>query len=143
MTALPVGRAEVRRQGRRIAILAFGTLLAPCLQAGEELDATVVNMRFVKPLDEELILQLAKEHDLLVTVEENTVQGGAGSGVNEVLASHMLPQLILNYGLPDRLIQHGSQEDMLRDAGLTAEGIREFIERHLDAAGLGNPAKSA
>ena len=143
MTALPVGKAEVRRQGRRIAILAFGTLLAPCLQAGEELDATVVNMRFVKPLDEELILQLAKEHDLLVTVEENTVQGGAGSGVNEVLASHMLPQLILNYGLPDRLIQHGSQEDMLRDAGLTAEGIREFIERHLDAAGLGNPAKSA
>lgn len=143
MTALPVGKAEIRRQGRRIAILAFGTVLAPCLQAGEELDATVVNMRFVKPLDEELILQLAKDHDLLVTVEENAVQGGAGSGVNEVLASHMLPQLILNYGLPDRLIQHGSQEDMLRDAGLTAEGIREFIERHLDAAGLGNPAKSA
>jgi 1-deoxy-D-xylulose-5-phosphate synthase len=143
MTALPIGKAEVRRQGRRIAILAFGTLLTPCLQAGEELDATVVNMRFVKPLDEEMILQLARDHDLLVTVEENTIQGGAGSGVNEVLASHMVSQLILNYGLPDRLIQHGSQDDMLRDAGLTAEGIREFIERHLDTAGLGSPAKSA
>jgi 1-deoxy-D-xylulose-5-phosphate synthase len=143
MTALPLGKAEVRRHGSRIAILAFGTLLTPCLQAGEELDATVVNMRFVKPLDEEMILQLAKDHDLLVTVEENTVQGGAGSGVNEVLARHMQSQLILNYGLPDRLVQHGSQDDMLRDAGLTAEGIREFIERHLDSAGLGSPAKSA
>jgi 1-deoxy-D-xylulose-5-phosphate synthase len=143
MTALPLGKAEVRRHGSRIAILAFGTLLTPCLQAGEELDASVVNMRFVKPLDEEMILQLAKDHDLLVTVEENTVQGGAGSGVNEVLARHMQSQLILNYGLPDRLVQHGSQDDMLRDAGLTAEGIREFIERHLDSAGLGSPAKSA
>ena len=143
MTALPVGKGEVRRQGRRVAILAFGTLLAACLKAGEELDATVVNMRFVKPLDEDLIVQLAQDHDLLVTVEENAVQGGAGSAVNEFLASRMLPQLILNYGLPDRLIQHGSQDDMLRDAGLTPEGIREFITRHLDAAGLGSPAKSA
>ena len=143
MTALPVGRAEVRRKGNRIAILAFGSMVAPALEAGEALNATVVNMRFIKPLDEELILQMAKEHDLLVTVEENAVEGGAGSGVNEVLASHTLAQPVINYGLPDRLIPHGSQQDMLQDAGLTPEGIRAFIEQHLDAAGLGSPAKSA
>lgn len=143
MTALPLGKGEIRRRGRRIAILAFGTMLAPSVEAGKALDATVVNMRFVKPIDEELILQMAKEHDLLVTVEEGCIQGGAGGAVNEVLAANLVPQMIINYGLPDRLIQHGSQEDMLEDARLTPEGIRSFIEQHLDAAGLGNPAKSA
>jgi len=143
MTALPVGKAEVRRRGSRIAILAFGAMVPPAEEAGEALDATVVNMRFVKPLDEDLILQLAGEHALLVTVEENVVAGGAGSGVNELLAQHLVTTPIINYGLPDRLIQHGSQDDMRRDAGLTAEGLKAFIEEHLDDAGLGNPAKSA
>ena len=94
-------------------------MLQPALEAGDELDATVVNMRFVKPLDQELILQLADEHELLVTVEENVIQGGAGSAVNEYLASRGVAQFIVNYGLPDRLIQHGSQQDMLNDAKLT------------------------
>lgn len=143
MKALPVGKAEIRRKGKHIAVLAFGTMLTPCLEVGKELDATVVNMRFIKPLDAKLILNLANTHDLLVTVEENVVQGGAGSAVNEVLAQHGIPQLIANYGLPDRLIQHGSQEDMLRDAGMTKEGILAFIEQHRKMAGLASSAKSA
>ncbi len=134
MKAIPLGKAEVRRTGKNIAILAFGSMLAPCLEAGEILDATVVNMRFVKPIDVELILQMAGEHELLVTVEENAVQGGAGSAVNEVLAENGMVRKIGNYGLPDRLIQHGSQEDMLKDAGMTREGILAFIESR-----LGNP----
>ena len=128
MTAIPLGKGERRRQGRKIAILAFGAMLQPALEAGDELDATVVNMRFVKPLDQELILQLADEHELLVTVEENVIQGGAGSAVNEYLASRGVAQFIVNYGLPDRLIQHGSQQDMLNDAKLTKEGLLEFIQ---------------
>ena len=128
MTAIPLGKGERRRQGRKIAILAFGAMLQPALEAGDELDATVVNMRFVKPLDQELILQLADEHELLVTVEENVIQGGAGSAVNEYLASRGIAQFIVNYGLPDRLIQHGSQQDMLNDAKLTKEGLLEFIQ---------------
>ena len=143
MKALPVGKAEIRRKGKRIAILAFGTLLTPCLEAGKELDATVVNMRFIKPIDEELILEMARTYDLLVTVEENVVQGGAGSAVNEVLAHHAIPHFIANYGLPDRLIQHGSQDDMLEDAGLTKEGIQTFIEQHMQMAGLASSVKSA
>jgi 1-deoxy-D-xylulose-5-phosphate synthase len=143
MEALPVGKAEIRRKGKHIAILAFGTVLAPCLEAGKELDATVVNMRFVKPIDEELILEMARAHDLLVTVEENVVQGGAGSAVNEVLAKHAVAQLAANYGLPDRLIQHGSQDDMLKDAGLTGEGILAFIQEQMQVAGLATSAKSA
>ncbi len=130
MTAIPLGKGERRRQGRKIAILAFGAMLQPALEAGDELDATVVNMRFVKPLDQELILQLADEHELLVTVEENVIQGGAGSAVNEYLASRGIAQFIVNYGLPDRLIQHGSQQDMLNDAKLTKEGLLEFIQQY-------------
>ena len=143
MQALPLGKAEIRRRGKHIAILAFGTLLTPCLEAGKDLDATVVNMRFIKPLDEALILELAGTHDLLVTVEENVIQGGAGSAVNEVLAQNAVPQLIANYGLPDRLIQHGSQDDMLRDAGLTKEGILAFIQQQMQMAGLSTSAKTA
>ena len=127
MTALPLGKGEVRLQGEKIAILAYGTTLKIALEAGEELGATVANMRFVKPLDGELAESLAASHDLLVTVEENVVQGGAGSAVNEYLASRGITQRILNYGLPDRLLQHGSQQDMLEDAKLTREGLLEFI----------------
>jgi len=130
MTALPVGQAEVRREGKQLAILAFGTMLAPALAVAAELDATVVNMRFVKPLDSDLILQMAANHDLLVTVEENVIQGGAGSAVSECLAEHGLPQAIIHYGLPDRLLQHGSRDDMLEDAGLTAAGLLDFIQQY-------------
>ena len=128
MTALPVGKAELRRSGKGIAILAFGTMLAPTLAVADELDATVVNMRFIKPLDEELVLQMASAHDLLVTVEESVVQGGAGSAVSECLSAHGVTVPVLHYGLPDRMIQHGSREEMLVDAGLTREGLLDFIQ---------------
>ncbi|MGH8509025.1 MAG: 1-deoxy-D-xylulose-5-phosphate synthase [Gammaproteobacteria bacterium] len=134
MTTLPIGKAEIKRSGKRIALLAFGTMVAPALEAGEDLKATVVNMRFVKPLDEELRLQLAETHELLVTVEENVVAGGAGAGVAEMLANQGRHTPIAHYGLPDRLIQHGTREEMLADAGLTKEGLLEFIRRH--ASGL-------
>ena len=130
MIALEIGKAEIRRHGKQIAILAFGSMVEPSMKAGVELDATVVNMRYIKPIDKEMILQLAGKYHLLVSVEENAVLGGAGSAVNEVLAEHKIPQAIINHGLPDRLIQHGSQQDMLEDAGLTKEGILAFIRQH-------------
>ena len=123
MQALPVGRADVRRHGKGIAILAFGPMLEYGLEAAEQLDATVVNMRFVKPLDEEMILEMASTHERLVTVEENALAGGAGSGVNEVLLAHGAHARVLNHALPDRFIDQGSRGDMLRDAGLDTEGI--------------------
>jgi 1-deoxy-D-xylulose-5-phosphate synthase len=143
MTALPIGKSETRRKGRRVAILAFGAMLTPALEAGEKLDATVVNMRFVKPIDEEGILGLATEHDLFVTVEENVTQGGAGSAVNEVLAARGVRQPVLNYGIPDRLIQHGEREDMLEDAELTADHILRFIQRHMSLLGITETARRA
>ncbi len=128
MTALPLGKGEVRRLGEKIALLAFGNVLKTALEVGEELGATVANMRFVKPLDEELVAELAASHDLLVTVEENVIQGGAGSAVNECVVSLGIDQRILNYGLPDLLLQHGSQQDMLNEAKLTREGLLEYIK---------------
>ncbi len=127
MTKLPIGKGEVRYKGKNIAILAFGTMVESCERIGKELNATVVNMRFVKPIDESLILNICEEHHLIITVEENVVQGGAGSAVNEVLAAYGISQRIVNHGLPDRLIQHGTRDDMLRDAGLDYEGIHNFI----------------
>jgi 1-deoxy-D-xylulose-5-phosphate synthase len=143
MSALPIGKAQVRRRGRGIAILAFGTMVAPCEEVAENLDATLVNMRFIKPLDEEMIVEMAESHDLLVTVDENVIAGGAGSGVNEVLAAHGIPQLIANLGLPDRLLQHGSRDDMLADARLTSASIEADIRRYREKAGTDQDAKSA
>ncbi len=131
MTALPVGRGEVRRTGKKIAILAFGSMLAPALAAAEQLDATVVNMRFVKPLDSELVLQMAQEHSLLVTVEENTIQGGAGSAVAECLALHGVAVPLMLLGLPDRFIEQGDPAKMLADCGLDATGIVTSIRNKL------------
>jgi len=132
MIALPIGKAEIRRKGNGLAILAFGTMVEPCERIAEELDATIVNMRFVKPIDEMLIVEMCSEHDLIITVEENVIQGGAGAAVNEVIAAHGINQKIANYGLPDRLLQHGSREDMLRDAKLDYEGILDFITQQVD-----------
>ncbi|HVS26303.1 MAG TPA: 1-deoxy-D-xylulose-5-phosphate synthase [Burkholderiales bacterium] len=129
MTLLPVGRAELRRQGKKIALLAFGTMVAPALEIAGKFDSTVVNMRFVKPLDEEMILKLADTHDSLVTIEENVIPGGAGSGVNECLAAHGVQIPVLNIGLPDRFIEHGSREEMLADAGLDKDGIARKVEK--------------
>ena len=142
MTALPIGKAEIRSKGKRIAILAFGVVLEFAQAAADELGATVVNMRFVKPIDEELILNMAATHDLIVTVEENMVQGGAGEAVNQVLAENGVMQSIVNYGLPDRLIQHGSRDDMLNDVGMNKEGLMEFIQHHLGESGQSAKIKS-
>ena len=123
MTALPIGKAEVRRNGARVALLAFGSLLGAALSAGETLNATVVNMRFVKPLDEALLIRLARSHELFVTIEENAVAGGAGSGVGELVGQLQLPVRVLNLGLPDSYIEHGSPAQMLADCGLDVSGI--------------------
>ncbi len=127
MTTLPIGQADIRRQGKHVAILAFGSMLAPALVAGQTLNATVVNMRFIKPLDESLVLKLAGTHELLVTVEENMVLGGAGSAVNECLAARGVVADCLNLGLPDRFVEHGERAELLADCGLDADGIRLAI----------------
>ena len=127
MTALPVGQADIQRQGKHVAILAFGSMLAPALVVGQALNATVVNMRFIEPLDESLVLKLACTHELLVTVEENVVQGGAGSAVNECLAARGVVADCLNLGLPDRFVEHGERAELLAYGGLDADGIRLAI----------------
>jgi 1-deoxy-D-xylulose-5-phosphate synthase len=130
MTALPVGRAELRREGRSgLLLLAFGTMVAPCVALAERLDATLVNMRFVKPLDEELVCRLAARHDCIITLEENVVAGGAGSAVAECLAANGIERAVHHIGIPDRFIEHGSREDCLAMAGLDAAGIGRSIER--------------
>jgi 1-deoxy-D-xylulose-5-phosphate synthase len=130
MTALPVGKAEVRRDGQTVALLAFGVTLAACLQAAERLGATVVNMRFIKPLDEETVLALAAKHELLVTVEDNAIAGGAGSAVNECLMAHEALVAVINHGLPDYYLQHGAREQLLAEVGLDAAGIVRVVETH-------------
>ena len=129
LATLPVGKGEVRRQGKRVAILAFGAMLRPALEAAEALDATVANMRFVKPLDVELVRQLAASHDLIVTVEEHQVMGGAGSAVCEALAAIKVEKRVLLLGLPDRFIDHGDPAKLLASVGLDAEGIRASIAK--------------
>jgi 1-deoxy-D-xylulose-5-phosphate synthase len=131
MHALPLGRGEIRRQGRRVAFLAFGSMLRPCLRAAEALDATVANMRFLKPLDGPLTLQLATSHDLLVTVEENVVNGGAGGAVAEYLARDGRAVPMLHLGLPDHFVEHGDPGLLLEQCGLDADGILAAVRRRL------------
>ncbi|MDE9517106.1 1-deoxy-D-xylulose-5-phosphate synthase [Xenorhabdus bovienii] len=128
---LPIGKGIVRRQGERIAILNFGTLLPDALQSAEALNATVVDMRFIKPLDNQLVLEIAASHDMLVTLEENAIMGGAGSGVNELLMQTGQPVPVLNLGLPDHFIPQGTQEEIRADLGLDATGIQHAIEKYL------------
>ncbi|MBI2311978.1 MAG: 1-deoxy-D-xylulose-5-phosphate synthase [Betaproteobacteria bacterium] len=135
MRAIPVGKGEVRREGRRMALLAFGSMLKPALEAGDELDATVANMRFVKPLDEDLVLRLARGHDLLVTVEENTIQGGAGSAVLECLESRGLAVPVLQLGLPDAFLDQGDPAQLLAQCGLDKDGLVRAIRTRLAAFG--------
>ncbi len=137
LTSLPWGKAELRRStgkssavgGPRIAILAFGTLLYPALQAGEKLDATVVNMRFVKPLDVEMVLQVARTHEAIVTLEEGSVMGGAGSAVGECLAANGLALPMLQLGLPDKVLEHGDPVKLLELCGLNAAGIEQAVQQ--------------
>ena len=127
LQALPFGKAELRRQGKGVAILAFGTLLYPALEAAEQLNATVVNMRWVKPLDTTLLLQVAQEHSALVTVEEGAIMGGAGSAVGEALQAAGLLKPLLQLGLPDRFIEHGDPAKLLALLGLDAAGIAASV----------------
>jgi 1-deoxy-D-xylulose-5-phosphate synthase len=132
LVSLPIGRGELRREtncppGARIAILAFGTMVQPSLAAAGPLDATVANMRFVKPLDRALLEKLARSHDALVTVEENVVMGGAGSACAEVLAELGIEVPLLLLGLPDRFVDHGDTQQLLASVGLDAAGIERSI----------------
>ena len=129
---LPLGKAEIRRQGKDVALLAFGPLLGAALAAGETLDATVVNMRYVKPIDAAMILELAGNHSLLVSIEENAVIGGAGSEVERVLAEQGINLPILRLGLPDRFIDHGEQGQLLAELGLDKDGIVQAVTARLN-----------
>ena len=133
LEGLPFGKGEVRRQGTRIAILAFGTLLYPALKAADALGATVVNMRWVKPLDVDLLLQIAAKHEALVTLEEGAVMGGAGSAVLEALQAAGVDRPVLQLGLPDRFIEHGDPTKLLSGAGLDASGIERSIAARFGA----------
>ena len=127
MRALPVGKAELRRRGKKLAILGFGALVESARVTADALDATLVNMRFVKPLDTELLVQLAGSHAAFVTLEDNAIAGGAGSAVVEFLAASGIELPVLNLGLPDAFLEHGSREECLKMAGLDAEGIQKSV----------------
>jgi 1-deoxy-D-xylulose-5-phosphate synthase len=138
MHALAVGKGEIRRRGKKVAllskkvaILAFGSMVKPALDAAEEIDATVANMRFVKPLDDALVAELGASHDLLVTVEENVVTGGAGSAVLESLQRSRIRTTVLQLGLPDRFIDHGDPALQLASCGLNKNGIVAAIRAKL------------
>ncbi len=128
---LPIGTAEMRRSGQKVAFLVFGTLLNDVLSVAEQLDATVINMRFVKPLDVEKVINAAMQHQLLVTVEEGCVMGGAGSAVNETLHAQGKMVAVLNLGLPDKFIEHGSQAALLAQCGLSRAGILQAVQQRL------------
>jgi 1-deoxy-D-xylulose-5-phosphate synthase len=127
LETLPIGRGVQRREGRDIAILAFGSMLTPALAAADKLDASVADMRFVKPLDRDLLRRLAETHSHLVTVEENVVMGGAGAAVAEALAEMGVVRPILHLGLPDRFVEHGDPAELLRRCGLDAAGMEAAI----------------
>ena len=130
MQALPIGRAQLKREGRSgLAILAFGTMVSPAERIAERLDATLVNMRFVKPLDDELVERLAARHAAFVTIEENAVAGGAGAAVGELLAARNIQMPLLHLGIPDRFVEHGSRDDCLKMAGLDPAALEAAIER--------------
>ena len=137
---VPIGRAISRRKGHSVAILAFGSMVKPALEAAEVIDATVADMRFVKPLDQELIGDLATSHQLIVTLEENTVMGGAGSAVNEYLVQKNYSIPILNLGLPDRFLEHGKVPDMLAEVGLDSDAIATAIKQKLKACKIQSEA---
>ena len=130
LSPLEVGKAEISRHGQCIALLAFGSMLSEALAAAEEINATVVNMRFVKPLDTEMLASIAKSHQLLVTIEENVIAGGAGSAVNEFLQTEELYTPVINLGLPDRFVEHGTTSQLLSECGLDKQGILLSIAKH-------------
>ena len=136
LSSIEMGKGEIRRQGKGVAILAFGTMLAPSLQAAETLNATVANMRFIKPLDTALVAELAASHDLLVTIEEGSIMGGAGSAVTEALSVAGIVKPILQLGLPDKFIDHGDATQLLAQCGLDAAGITASVNQRLNTPEL-------
>jgi 1-deoxy-D-xylulose-5-phosphate synthase len=128
LDTLPIGKAEILRSGKHVAILAFGSRVAAALEVAGQIDATVVNMRFIKPLDTEMIVEIASGHELIVTVEENVLQGGAGAAIDKALLAHGITMQTLNLGIPDRFIGQGTQEQQLAECGLDVAGIRTAIE---------------
>jgi 1-deoxy-D-xylulose-5-phosphate synthase len=128
---LEIGKGVIRRQGQKVALLVFGVQLSEALKVGETLDASVIDMRFVKPLDEALVRELAASHELLVTIEENSVMGGAGSAVSEYLAASGILKPILHLGLPDYYVEHAKPAQMLAECGLDAPGIEAAIRQRL------------
>lgn len=140
LESIEIGKSQLVREGKKIAILAFGSLLAPAIAAAEKLNATVINMRFIKPLDEKRILAVAATHDVLVTIEENAIMGGAGSAVAECLSAHHQFPPILHLGLPDTFIDHGDHKAMLAACGLNSTGIVQSIQQFCDRITLPNPS---
>ncbi len=143
LSTLPIGKGELRLQGSRIALLAFGSTVAAAEQVGRELGLSVVNMRFIKPLDRELVLAMAAQHEGLVTIEDNVVAGGAGSGVGELLNAEGVLRPILHLGLPDSYQHHASREDLLAEAGIDAAGIRAAVLKRWPQLAAGIPPLSA
>lgn len=143
LSTLPIGKGELRLQGSRIALLAFGSTVAAAEQVGSELGLSVVNMRFIKPLDRELVLAVAAQHEGLVTIEDNVVAGGAGSGVGELLNAEGVLRPILHLGLPDSYQHHASREDLLAEAGIDAAGIRAAVLKRWPQLATGTPPLSA
>ncbi|ARQ92117.1 1-deoxy-D-xylulose-5-phosphate synthase [Stenotrophomonas maltophilia] len=143
LSTLPIGKGELRLQGSRIALLAFGSTVAAAEQVGRELGLSVVNMRFIKPLDRELVLAVAAQHEGLVTIEDNVVAGGAGSGVGELLNAEDVLRPILHLGLPDSYQHHASREDLLAEAGIDAAGIRAAVLKRWPQLAAGTPPLSA
>jgi 1-deoxy-D-xylulose-5-phosphate synthase len=136
LAPVEIGKAVVRRKGAKVAMLVFGVQLAEALQVAESLDATVVDMRFVKPLDEALVRELAASHELLVTIEENSVMAGAGAAVSEFLARENLLKPVLHLGLPDYYVEHAKPAEMLAECGLDAKGIEASVRARLEQLGL-------
>jgi len=143
LSTLPIGKAEIRAEGSRVALLAFGSTLPAAEEVARALGLTVVNMRFIKPLDRELILQLASRHEGFVTIEDNVVAGGAGSGVSELLNAEGVLMPMLHLGLPDGFQHHASREDLLSEAGIDAEGIRDAVLKRWPALHAANAPQSA
>ncbi|WP_447901525.1 1-deoxy-D-xylulose-5-phosphate synthase [Stenotrophomonas sepilia] len=143
LSTLPIGKGELRLQGNRIALFAFGSTVPAAEQVGRELGLSVVNMRFIKPLDRELVLTMAAQHEGLVTIEDNVVAGGAGSGVGELLNAEGVLRPILHLGLPDSYQHHASREDLLAEAGIDAAGIRAAVLKRWPQLAAGSPPLSA
>ena len=134
--ALEIGKGVIRRQGNKVAMLVFGVQLAEALQVAEKIDATVVDMRFVKPMDEALVLEMASRHELLVTLEENAIMGGAGAAVSELLARENVLKSVLHLGLPDIYVEHAKPSQMLAECGLDAPGIEASVRLRMKLLGL-------